>query len=141
MKVKITTEQAEEIVSTQCDYAEIDGNGNITYFKYIDRINELEKENDELKNRLDKYLHSNTVTDGVKSILIDKLGVIESEFSLDSALSDYGCDDLDFVEIIMTVDRKFNISLEESKYGLDEHSTVREVIEAIERGIKIKHQN
>jgi acyl carrier protein len=48
----------------------------------------------------------------VKSIIIDKLGVEESEVTSDASFTnDLGADSLDTVELIMEFEKEFNISI------------------------------
>ncbi|MCU0392269.1 MAG: acyl carrier protein [Thermoflexibacter sp.] len=48
----------------------------------------------------------------VKSIIIDKLGVEESEVTPDASFTnDLGADSLDTVELIMEFEKEFNISI------------------------------
>jgi acyl carrier protein len=48
----------------------------------------------------------------VKKIIIDKLGVEESEITLDSSFTnDLGADSLDTVELIMEFEKTFDISI------------------------------
>jgi acyl carrier protein len=48
----------------------------------------------------------------VKAIIVDKLGVDESEITLDSNFTnDLGADSLDTVELIMEFEKEFDISI------------------------------
>ena len=48
----------------------------------------------------------------IKSILIDKLGIDEAEVKLESEFSnDLGADSLDTVEIIMEIEKEFEIQI------------------------------
>lgn len=48
----------------------------------------------------------------VKAIIVDKLGVDESEINLDSNFTnDLGADSLDTVELIMEFEKEFDISI------------------------------
>ena len=48
----------------------------------------------------------------VKSIIVDKLGVEESEVTPDASFTnDLGADSLDTVELIMEFEKEFNISI------------------------------
>ncbi len=52
------------------------------------------------------------VADRVKKIIIDKLGVEESEVTLEASfINDLGADSLDTVELIMEFEKEFNISI------------------------------
>ena len=48
----------------------------------------------------------------VKSIIVDKLGVEESEVSMEASFTqDLGADSLDTVELIMEFEKEFNIAI------------------------------
>jgi acyl carrier protein len=48
----------------------------------------------------------------VKAIIVDKLGVDESEVTLESSFtSDLGADSLDTVELIMEFEKEFNLAI------------------------------
>jgi len=52
----------------------------------------------------------------VKSIIVDKLGVEESELTLTAHFTnDLGADSLDTVELIMEFEKEFNISIPDEK--------------------------
>lgn len=52
------------------------------------------------------------VADKVKQIIIDKLGVDESEVTLEASFTnDLGADSLDTVELIMEFEKEFDISI------------------------------
>lgn len=52
------------------------------------------------------------IAEKVKSIIVDKLGVEESEVTTDASFTnDLGADSLDTVELIMEFEKEFNISI------------------------------
>ncbi|MDO8368874.1 MAG: acyl carrier protein [Saprospiraceae bacterium] len=52
------------------------------------------------------------VADRVKKIIIDKLGVDESEVTLEASfINDLGADSLDTVELIMEFEKEFDVSI------------------------------
>ncbi len=52
------------------------------------------------------------VADKVKQIIVEKLGVDESEVSLEASFTnDLGADSLDTVELIMEFEKEFDISI------------------------------
>jgi len=52
------------------------------------------------------------IKEKVKKILIDKLGVDESEITMESSfINDLGADSLDTVELIMELEKEFDISI------------------------------
>ena len=71
----------------------------------------------------------------VKEIIIDKLGIEESEIT-DSAsfTNDLGADSLDTVELIMEFEKEFNISIPDQ--DAEKISTVGEAIKYIQDNTK-----
>ncbi len=71
----------------------------------------------------------------VKKIIIDKLGVDESEVSPEASFTnDLGADSLDTVELIMEFEKEFNISIpDEQAEGI---TTVGEAIAYLEQNVK-----
>ncbi len=71
------------------------------------------------------------VADKVKAIIVDKLGVEESEVtSTASFTNDLGADSLDTVELIMEFEKEFGISIPDEE--AEKISTVGDAIERIE---------
>ncbi len=67
----------------------------------------------------------------VKSIIIDKLGVEESEVTTEASFTnDLGADSLDTVELIMEFEKEFNISIPDDQ--AENIGTVGEAISYIE---------
>ena len=57
-----------------------------------------------------------TVAEKVKAIIVDKLGVDESEVTNDASFTnDLGADSLDTVELIMEFEREFDLSIPDEK--------------------------
>lgn len=51
----------------------------------------------------------------VKELIKNKLGISESNYSLDASIrDDWGCDSLDMVELIMECEKEFNLSIPDS---------------------------
>jgi acyl carrier protein len=71
----------------------------------------------------------------VKAIIVDKLGVDESEV-VDKAsfTNDLGADSLDTVELIMEFEKAFNITIPDD--AAEEISTVGDAIKYVEKKIK-----
>ena len=71
----------------------------------------------------------------VKAIIVEKLGVDESEVKPEASFTnDLGADSLDTVELIMEFEKEFNISIPDDK---DETiATVGDTISYIEANIK-----
>lgn len=71
----------------------------------------------------------------VKAIIVDKLGVDESEVTAESSFTnDLGADSLDTVELIMEFEKEFNIGIPDDQ--AESISTVGEAIKYIEENAK-----
>ncbi|UXX77670.1 acyl carrier protein [Reichenbachiella carrageenanivorans] len=71
----------------------------------------------------------------VKSIIIDKLGVEESEVSNEASFTnDLGADSLDTVELIMEFEKEFNISIPDDQ--AENIGTVGQAVEYLEANAK-----
>ena len=70
----------------------------------------------------------------VKQIIIDKLGVEESEVTPEASFTnDLGADSLDTVELIMEFEKEFNLTIEDS--DAEKIQTVGEAVEHIKKSI------
>ena len=71
----------------------------------------------------------------VKSIIVDKLGVEESEVKPEASFTnDLGADSLDTVELIMEFEKEFNISIPDDQ--AEKIATVGDAINYIEENAK-----
>jgi acyl carrier protein len=71
----------------------------------------------------------------VKKIIIDKLGVDESEVTTEATFTnDLGADSLDTVELIMEFEKEFNISIPDEQ--AENITTVGQAISYIEQNAK-----
>ena len=71
----------------------------------------------------------------VKAIIVDKLGVDESEVTRESSFTnDLGADSLDTVELIMEFEKEFNIGIPDDQ--AETISTVGDAIKYIEENAK-----
>jgi len=71
----------------------------------------------------------------VKAIIVDKLGVDESEVTPEASFTnDLGADSLDTVELIMEFEKEFNIGIPDD--AAENISTVGEAIKYIEENVK-----
>ncbi len=71
----------------------------------------------------------------VKSIIIDKLGVEESEVTPEASFTnDLGADSLDTVELIMEFEKEFNISIPDDQ--AENISTVGQAISYLDENVK-----
>jgi acyl carrier protein len=75
------------------------------------------------------------VASRVKAIIVDKLGVDESEVTPEASFTnDLGADSLDTVELIMEFEKEFNIGIPDDQ--AEKISTVAEAIKYIEENAK-----
>ena len=73
----------------------------------------------------------------VKAIIVDKLGVEESEVTTEASFTnDLGADSLDTVELIMELEKEFNITIPDDQ--AEKITTVGEAIAHIEKAIAEK---
>ncbi|MGF1585217.1 MAG: acyl carrier protein [Bacteroidales bacterium] len=71
----------------------------------------------------------------VKAIIVDKLGVDESEVTPEASFTnDLGADSLDTVELIMEFEKEFNMSIPDDK--AEAISTVGDAINFLEENAK-----
>ena len=71
----------------------------------------------------------------VKQIIIEKLGVEESEVTPEASFTnDLGADSLDTVELIMEFEKEFNISIPDDQ--AENISTVGQAISYLEHNVK-----
>ena len=75
------------------------------------------------------------ITQKVKSIIVDKLGVEESEVTPEASFTnDLGADSLDTVELIMEFEKEFNISIPDDQ--AENIATVGQAISYLEENVK-----
>lgn len=75
------------------------------------------------------------IAERVKSIIVDKLGVEESEVTdTASFTNDLGADSLDTVELIMEFEKEFNISIPDDQ--AEKISTVGDAVTYVEQHAK-----
>lgn len=75
------------------------------------------------------------IAEKVKSIIIDKLGVEESEVAPEASFTnDLGADSLDTVELIMEFEKEFNISIPDEQ--AENIGTVGDAITYLEQNVK-----
>jgi len=75
------------------------------------------------------------VAEKVKSIIVDKLGVEESEVTPEASFTnDLGADSLDTVELIMEFEKEFNIAIPDEQ--AEKIGTVGDAITYIENNTK-----
>ncbi len=71
----------------------------------------------------------------VKAIIVDKLGVDESEVTTEASFTnDLGADSLDTVELIMEFEKEFDLAIPDDE--AEKISTVGEAIAHIESAVK-----
>lgn len=75
------------------------------------------------------------ITSRVKSIIVDKLGVDETEVTPEASFTnDLGADSLDTVELIMEFEKEFEISI--SDQDAEKIGTVGDAINYMEANVK-----
>lgn len=75
-----------------------------------------------------------SVFEKVREIIVDHLGVDESEVKMESSfVDDLGADSLDTVEMIMSLEEEFNVTIEDSE--AEKLSTVGDAVKFIEQRI------
>ena len=78
------------------------------------------------------------IQERVKAIIVDKLGVEESEVTNEASFTnDLGADSLDIVELIMDFEKKFDIEIPDDDAG-DKIATVGDAIKYIEDKVNEK---
>jgi len=78
-----------------------------------------------------------SIAERVSKIIVDKLGVDESEVTPDASFTnDLGADSLDTVELIMEFEKEFDISIPDEK--AENIQTVGQAIEYIEENSESK---
>ncbi len=71
------------------------------------------------------------VAEKVKAIIVDKLGVDESEVTMEASFTnDLGADSLDTVELIMEFEKEFDLSIPDEK--AEQIQTVGQAVEFLE---------
>jgi len=74
---------------------------------------------------------ANDIEDTVKSIIVEKLGVDESDVTTDASFTnDLGADSLDTVELIMEFEKEFGLTIPDEE--AEEIATVGDAIEYLE---------
>ncbi len=75
------------------------------------------------------------ITSRVKAIIVDKLGVEESEVTPEATFTnDLGADSLDTVELIMELEKEFNITIPDDQ--AEKITTVGDAISYVEANAK-----
>ncbi|MFT6816091.1 MAG: acyl carrier protein [Sphingobacteriales bacterium] len=71
----------------------------------------------------------------VKAIIVDKLGVDDSEVTTEASFTnDLGADSLDTVELIMEFEKEFNIAIPDEQ--AENIGTVGQAVEYLEKNVK-----
>ncbi len=82
-----------------------------------------------------KKINMSDIAAKVKAIIVDKLGVDESEVTIEASFTnDLGADSLDTVELIMEFEKEFDIAIPDDQ--AEKISTVGEAISYIENNTK-----
>ena len=74
------------------------------------------------------------IEETVKSIIVEKLGVDESDVSTDASFTnDLGADSLDIVELIMEFEKEFDLTIQDNE--AEEIATVGDAIDYLEENV------
>ena len=74
------------------------------------------------------------IAEKVKSIIVDKLGVEESEVTAEASFTnDLGADSLDTVELIMEFEKEFNIAIPDEQ--AEQIGTVGDAVDYISKNV------
>jgi acyl carrier protein len=77
---------------------------------------------------------ANDIEETVKSIIVEKLGVDESDVTTDASFTnDLGADSLDTVELIMEFEKEFDLTIPDEE--AEEIATVGDAIEYLEEQV------
>ncbi|PSQ64474.1 MAG: acyl carrier protein [Bacteroidetes bacterium QH_7_62_13] len=77
---------------------------------------------------------ANDIEDTVKSIIVEKLGVDESDVTTDASFTnDLGADSLDTVELIMEFEKEFDLTIPDEE--AEEIATVGDAIDYLEEQV------
>jgi acyl carrier protein len=77
---------------------------------------------------------ANEIEDTVKSIIVEKLGVDESDVTPDASITnDLGADSLDTVELIMEFEKEFDLTIPDEE--AEEIATVGDAIDYLEEKV------
>jgi len=83
-----------------------------------------------------KFITMSDIATRVKEIIIDKLGVDESEVTPEASFNnDLGADSLDIIELIIEFEKEFNIEISDDQ--AESIGTVGEAIQYIEENAKL----
>jgi acyl carrier protein len=73
-----------------------------------------------------------SVFDQVKKIIVAKIGVLPENVTMKSSMAnDFGCDDLDVAELIMSIEQEFEISIPD-EYS-ENFKTVKDIVDYINK--------
>ena len=74
---------------------------------------------------------NNEIFEGVKEVIMEQLDVEEEKVKMEASfIDDFGADSLDIVEVIMNLEEKFGLEIEDE--DAEKLSTVEDVIKYIE---------
>jgi acyl carrier protein len=78
---------------------------------------------------------ANDIEETVKSIIVEKLGVDESDVTTDASITnDLGADSLDTVELIMEFEKEFDLTIPDEE--AEEIATVGDAIDYLEEKVE-----
>lgn len=74
---------------------------------------------------------NNEIFEGVKEVIMEQLDVEEEKVKMEASfIDDFGADSLDIVEVIMNLEEKFGLEIEDE--DAEKLSTVEDVVKYIE---------
>lgn len=86
------------------------------------------------KSNLNKRKMSQSIEEKVRKIIVERLGVDESEVTLEASFTnDLGADSLDTVELIMELEKEFSISIPDEQ--AEQIQTVGDAVSYLESQI------
>ena len=85
-----------------------------------------------------KNKNMNSLSDKIKKLIVEKLGVEESEVTPGASFTgDLGADSLDKVELVMEFEKEFNISIPDEQ--AEAIATVGDAVSYLEKHVEVKN--
>lgn len=74
------------------------------------------------------------IFDELKTLIADRLNVEESEITQDKTLKDLHADSLDSVEVMMEVEKKYNIAIPDA--DMEKFTNIQSIVDFVESHVK-----